>query len=72
MLRSKEREMKSVGFYPSDSSFNIAYIKKTLIFDGCFLYIYVAQVRNSWNQLIGELNEWAIFRKQEMNAENMA
>ena len=32
----------------------------------------VVHIRNSWNQLIIELNEWAVFRKQEMCAGNMA
>lgn len=36
-----------------------------------FKYL-VAQVRNSWNQLIVELNEWEVFRKQKLNSENIA
>lgn len=32
-----------------------------------FILLSVAQVRNSWNQLIIELNEWVAFRKQAMN-----
>lgn len=32
----------------------------------------LAQIRNSWNQLIIELNEWSQFRRQVAHAGNMA